>query len=1102
MQVSGIYAHAEYVKTIPAGLIGGKIEFDFTDSRWDNLNKTVVFKGFGTKDVFLNGNTAVIPQEVIAYPRARLFVGIYGTDAENNIAIPTLWADLGTIQNAADPSGDEAAEPTLPIWAQLQQDIEALKKGCASDEQIAKAVEAYLDENPIETPDLTDQVNRAETAATAAATSATSAKNAAINAQSSAWSAASSAQTAASSAQAHAGSASGSAGFANTRANEASAAATRAEKAAKRAEEAAESANSANADCVKTVNGVEPDENGNVEITIPDSGGNVELDTTLTQSGKAADAKAVGDKIAEITGISLVEPAEDDIPKVYFTGTLPTSKTEEGERLTMHYISKTADFIYPVTLNVQGHSSAGYPKKNFTLKPYKDSTYESKKKLAFKNWPEMNKFVLKAHWIDHSHVRNVGTAKIWGKIVKSRSDYESLPEELRNAPNNGATDGFTCKVFCNGVYQGLYEWIVPKDKLFGQDDDIATHSILNSEWNNQPTCAFATTSPTMSGNWSEELQDSLSSNISTSFANLIKFVAGSTDEEFVANAENYFDVQSVIDYDIFARIFCIVDNLCRNQIFFTYDGAKWYEGAWDLDAVLGLPPTTRGFFAYNTEFQTGYIAYKDHSVTNLLYQRVENLFRDRFKTRYWELRSGVLSIENILDVYERLTDIITTYDGLLAEDYASTTGGGAFTGIPYKTENTIQQIRNFVAQRIPYMDGVIAAMIDPVPCTGISLSASSLTFTAEGTQTITATVTPADCTYDRVWVSSNPSVATIFIDGNVCTVTAVANGDTTITVTCGDYSASCAVSVSGMKEAVPCTGISLSASSLNFTEIGSQTLVATVEPTDTTDPIEWSVNPSGVVTVDGGVVTAISAGACVITAKCGEQSATCSVSVSLPVDYTLNPLANVEWQLDTKINTNTGALEAQTGENITTRFTLQNCVYNPVTPSGSTWPSVYIWDKNGAYLGYIQNGSGNLGEFVARSDYSYALGFANSATDRDFSGASLMPVDKRENAVDTVNLSLSDFTWSKTGNGWEADITEALSSQGVTVANLQNGTVSASYMLRLGQPNPGINKNGIEPWFTIRTYGSKSLLIAGTSHSTVDEFKAWTEESGAVLTIN
>lgn len=542
-----------------------------------------------------------------------------------------------------------------------------------------------------------------------------------------------------------------------------------------------------------------------------DSGGNVELDTTLTQSGKAADAKAVGDKIAEITGISLIEPADDDIPKVYFTGTLPTSKTEEGERLTMHYISKTADFIYPVTLNVQGGSSTGYPKKNFTLKPYKDSTYEKKQKLTFKGWPEMNKFVLKAHWIDHSHVRNVGSAKLWGKIVQSRSDYDSLPEELRNAPNNGATDGFTVKVFANGVYQGLYEWIVPKDKLFGQDKDIATHSILNSEWNNQPTCAFATTTPTINGNWSEELQDTMTADTKTSMENWIKFVAGSTDEEFVANAENYFDVLSVIDADIFDRVFCTVDNLCRNQIVFKYD-SKWFVGKWDLDAVLGLPPLPGGsFFAYNTEYQTGYEAYKNFGITNLLYQRTENLFLDRFKARYAELRSGVLSIENILDVYERLTDVITTYDGLLAEDCARTTGGGKFTGVPYVNENNIQQLRNFVAQRIPYMDEVIENMTgesgggdvapdvpETVPCTGIALDKTELTFNGEGTQTITATVTPSDTTDTLVWVSSNPVVASITVDGNVCTVQSVSNGDATITVTCGGHSASCAVTVSGI----------------------------------------------------------------------------------------------------------------------------------------------------------------------------------------------------------------------------------------------------------------------------------------------------------------
>lgn len=508
------------------------------------------------------------------------------------------------------------------------------------------------------------------------------------------------------------------------------------------------------------------------------------------------------------------EPAEDDIPKVYFTGTLPTSKDNGDMQLSMRYISKTADFTYPVTLKVQGSSSTSYPKKNFTLKPYEDSTYESKKELAFKNWGAMNKFVLKAHWIDHSHVRNVGTAKIWGKVVEARADYASLPEELRNSPNNGATDGFTVKVFANGVYQGLYEWIVPKDKLFGQDSDVSTHSILNSELNNQPTCAFNTTSPTISGNWSEELQDTMSADISTSFANLIKFVAGSTDEEFVANAENYFDVQSVIDYDIFARVFCIVDNLCRNQIFFTYDGKKWYEGVWDVDAILGLPPTVRGFFAYDTEFQSGYIAYKDYGMTNLLYHRVETLFAERFKARYAELRADVLSVESIIDVYERLTDTIKTHDGLLEEDYASTTGGGAFTGIPYKTENSIQQIRNFVAQRLPYMDEEVAALgaeDESIPCTGITLSASELTFTANGSQTLVVTVEPQNTTDSVIWVSNDTGVATV--DDGV--VTAISNGEATITARCGEHSATCTVKVSGISTVNIFNGIAFKTAFIN-----------------------------------------------------------------------------------------------------------------------------------------------------------------------------------------------------------------------------------------------------------------------------------------------
>lgn len=50
---------------------------------------------------------------------------------------------------------------------------------------------------------------------------------------------------------------------------------------------------------VKTVNGVKPDDNGDVKITIPKQ---VTIDNSLSVEGAAADSKAVGDKFNEHIG--------------------------------------------------------------------------------------------------------------------------------------------------------------------------------------------------------------------------------------------------------------------------------------------------------------------------------------------------------------------------------------------------------------------------------------------------------------------------------------------------------------------------------------------------------------------------------------------------------------------------------------------------------------------------------------------------------------------------------------------------------------------------------------------------------------------------------
>lgn len=77
------------------------------------------------------------------------------------------------------------------------------------------------------------------------------------------------------------------------------------------------------------------------------------------------------------------------------------------------------------------------------------------------------------------------------------------------------------------------------------------------------------------------------------------------------------------------------------------------------------------------------------------------------------------------------------------------------------------------------------------PCTGITLDKDTLTIARGETDTLTATVEPADTTDTIVWSSENDGIATV--ENGV--VTAVGLGETTITATCGGKTASCKVTV-------------------------------------------------------------------------------------------------------------------------------------------------------------------------------------------------------------------------------------------------------------------------------------------------------------------
>lgn len=132
VHVSGVGATARWTPKIPVGIIGAQVTFKFDDPLWEGLSKTVVFSGVVDRYVVLESDSVVIPQEVVSQIGVEVKVGIYGTDSQNNLAIPTIWANLGVTQDAANLSGELSTDNGRVIdLAQLREDVDniPLQKG-------------------------------------------------------------------------------------------------------------------------------------------------------------------------------------------------------------------------------------------------------------------------------------------------------------------------------------------------------------------------------------------------------------------------------------------------------------------------------------------------------------------------------------------------------------------------------------------------------------------------------------------------------------------------------------------------------------------------------------------------------------------------------------------------------------------------------------------------------------------------------------------------------------------------------------------------------------------------------------------------------------
>jgi uncharacterized protein YjdB len=309
-----------------------------------------------------------------------------------------------------------------------------------------------------------------------------------------------------------------------------------------------------------------------------------------------------------------------------------------------------------------------------------------------------------------------------------------------------------------------------------------------------------------------------------------------------------------------------------------------------------------------------------------------------------------------------------------------------------------------------------------VAVSSVSLDKTSVSLNVGESVTLAATVKPDNATNKTVsWSSSNASVASVDASGKV---SAVAEGTATITAKAGDKTATCSVTVT--KKVVAVESVTLDKSSLELNEGETATLTATVKPDNASDKtVTWSSSKTSVATVDAnGKVTAVAEGTATITAKAGDKTATCSVTVKK------NTVAVESVTLDKS------SLELTEGETATLTAT--------VKPDNATNKTV-TWTSSSSSIATVDQN----GKITAVSEGTATI----TAKAGDKTASCTVTVKKKVVAVESVTLDKSSLELTegetatltasvKPDNATNKTVTWSSSNQSVATVD-QNGTVTA-----------------------------------------------------------
>lgn len=467
-----------------------------------------------------------------------------------------------------------------------------------------------------------------------------------------------------------------------------------------------------------------------VGITINPDGGSMDIykiriyDTALSDVDMLNNYIADRDELAErlevynenniydTNGKVSYAKVKGKIPTVVITGTLPAVKGDKKACVVTYEnpLNISRNFEHNATVDIQGTSSQGYPRKNWKIKLPNEIDF-------FGNGLKEDTFTIKVNYMESGNRNNTGIAnfvhgengQIYDEKVPPQETNEAIRTVIKGEPIvlfHKANASSTPTFYAIGHFNN--------DK--GNANTLGlTSEYPNAEsWefkdNDELLCLFKTNDFSRNENAFEARYPDKNTNF-TQIDALVEWVYSTMNDvdKFKAEFEQHFNLHYTLMYYIITETFGMVDSRAKNMFLNTWDGQIWYPVLYDMDTSFGLNNEGVNSFNYNIEYNDQIGSQNVfNGQSSVLWNNFEEAYADEIKALYTSLRSnGKLTYDAVLNALDAVTrdfskalynvDAGNKYIGPLEED-------GDATYLYCAQGDRREHLKWWLANRFKYLD--------------------------------------------------------------------------------------------------------------------------------------------------------------------------------------------------------------------------------------------------------------------------------------------------------------------------------------------------------------------------------------------------------------